>query len=79
MKNFCLIGASGYIAERHMKAILETKNNLNLAYDINDSVGIIDSYFPESEFFTDYKNFQEYLKKCQKNTSSKINYFSIYL
>ena len=48
MKNFALIGAAGYIAPRHMKAIKETENNLVAALDKNDSVGIIDSYFPNS-------------------------------
>ena len=50
MKKFGLIGASGYIAPRHMKAIKETKNDLLAAYDKFDSVGIIDSYFPHSSF-----------------------------
>ena len=48
MKDFALIGAAGYIAPRHMKAIKETGNNLVSALDINDSVGIIDSYFPNA-------------------------------
>ena len=51
MNNFSLIGAAGYIAPRHMKAIKETNNNLLACYDINDSVGIIDSYFPYASFF----------------------------
>ena len=50
MMNFALIGASGYIAPRHMKAIKETKNNLISALDKFDSVGIMDSYFPKAEF-----------------------------
>ena len=54
MKNFALIGASGYIAPRHMKAIKETKHNLAVCYDKNDSVGIIDSISPQSEFFTEF-------------------------
>ncbi|MCF8227639.1 MAG: oxidoreductase, partial [Bacteroidales bacterium] len=51
-KRFGLIGAAGYIAPRHMKAIKETGHELLAALDKNDSVGIIDSYFPESDFFT---------------------------
>jgi UDP-N-acetyl-2-amino-2-deoxyglucuronate dehydrogenase len=51
MKNFALIGAAGYVAPRHMKAIKETGNNLLAAFDPNDSVGIIDSYFPDASFF----------------------------
>ena len=49
-KNFALIGASGYIAPRHLKAIKETGNNLVAALDPFDSVGIMDSYFPETNF-----------------------------
>ena len=51
MKNFALIGAAGYIAPRHMKAIKETNNNLIASLDRFDSVGIIDSYFPDADFF----------------------------
>ena len=57
MKNFALIGAAGYIAPRHMKAIKETGNNLIVAYDISDSVGIIDSFFPKSSFFNCFNEF----------------------
>ena len=53
MKNFALIGAAGYIAPRHMRAIKDLGCNLSVAYDINDSVGIIDSISPQSEFFTE--------------------------
>lgn len=52
MKNFALIGAAGYIAPRHMKAIKETNNNLVAALDKNDSVGILDSYFPDADFLS---------------------------
>ena len=60
MKNFALIGAAGYIAPRHMRAIKDTGNVLVSAYDINDSVGIIDSISPQSEFFTEFERFQEH-------------------
>lgn len=53
MKNFALIGASGYIATRHFKAIKDTDNNLLAALDRFDSVGIIDSYFPDADFFVE--------------------------
>ena len=53
MKNFALIGAAGYIAPRHIKAIADTGNNLMVAYDKFDSVGRLDSSFPECEFFTE--------------------------
>ena len=51
------MGAAGYIAPRHLKAIKQTGNNLLLAFDINDSVGIMDSHFPEAEFFTEFEEF----------------------
>lgn len=60
MKKFALIGAAGYIAPRHMKAIKELGHDLDCAYDINDSVGIIDSISPESEFFTEFERFYHY-------------------
>ena len=53
MKNFALIGASGYIAPRHLKAIKDTNNNLLAALDRFDSVGIMDSYFPNVDFFVE--------------------------
>ncbi len=57
MENFALIGAGGYIAPRHMKAIKDTGNNLIAALDKNDSVGILDNYFPEADFFTEFERF----------------------
>ncbi len=60
MKKFALIGAAGYIAPRHMKAIKELGHDLTCAYDINDSVGIIDSISPQSEFFTEFERFYHY-------------------
>ena len=60
MKNFALIGLGGYIAPRHLKAIRETGNNLVSAYDRNDSVGIIDSYFPKASFFTEQELFDRH-------------------
>ena len=56
MKKFALIGAAGYIAPRHLKAIKETGNTLAVAMDVNDSVGIMDSHFPEAEFFTEFED-----------------------
>lgn len=61
MKKFGLIGAAGYIAPRHMKAIQETGNDLVVATDVSDSVGIIDSYFPEARFFTDFEQFDAHV------------------
>lgn len=76
MKNFALIGAAGYIAPRHMKAIKETDNQLIAALDKNDSVGIIDSYFPEASFFTEYERFDRHIDKL-KRVGKKIDYVSI--
>ncbi len=61
MKNFALIGAAGYIAPRHMKAIKDTGNNLVAALDKNDSVGVIDSYFPSADFFVEFERFDRHI------------------
>lgn len=76
MKNFVLIGAAGYIAPRHMQAIKATGNNLIAAYDPFDSVGIIDSYFPEADFFTEFERFDRHIEKLKRN-GIKIDYVSI--
>jgi UDP-N-acetyl-2-amino-2-deoxyglucuronate dehydrogenase len=76
MKNFALIGAGGYIAPRHMKAIKDTGNNLIAALDKHDSVGILDSYFPETDFFTEYERFDRYLEK-QKRSGNKTDFVSV--
>ncbi len=78
MSNFALIGAAGYIAPRHLKAIKETGNNLSVALDIFDSVGIIDSFFPNADFFTEPERFDRHLDKLRrKGNSNKIDYVSI--
>lgn len=78
MKNFALIGAAGYIAPRHMQAIKATGNDLVAALDINDSVGIIDSYFPGAEFFTEFERFDRHVDKLHRSKSGKkIDYVSI--
>ncbi|NOZ48251.1 MAG: Gfo/Idh/MocA family oxidoreductase [Chlorobi bacterium] len=74
--NFALIGAAGYIAVRHMKAINETGNTLVAALDKNDSVGIIDSYFPNADFFTEFERFDRHIDKLSR-TDKKIDYVSI--
>ncbi len=76
-KNFALIGASGYIAPRHMNAIKETNNILLAALDPFDSVGIMDSYFPKANFFTETERFDRYLDKKRRNEEEKIDYVSI--
>jgi UDP-N-acetyl-2-amino-2-deoxyglucuronate dehydrogenase len=77
MKNFALIGAAGYIAPRHMRAIKDLGHNLSVAYDINDSVGIIDSIFPNSEFFTEFERFQEFSHQLQRSPSTRLDYVAI--
>lgn len=77
MKNFALIGAAGYIAPRHMRAIKDTGNRLSVAYDINDSVGIIDSISPESEFFTEFERFHEFAHFLKRDTQTALDYVSI--
>ncbi|MDX1462816.1 MAG: Gfo/Idh/MocA family oxidoreductase [Marinirhabdus sp.] len=77
MKNFALIGAAGYIAPRHLKAIKETDNNLLAAFDPNDSVGILDSYFPESDFFVEFERFDRHISKLQFEKNVNLDYVSI--
>lgn len=77
MKNFALIGAAGYIAPRHMKAIKETGNDLVAAVDRCDSVGIIDSYFPGASFFTEFERFDRFVDKWHREQGRKIEYVSI--
>ena len=74
---FGLIGAAGYIAPRHMKAIKETGNELVAALDLNDSVGIIDSYFPEADFFIEPERYDRHLDKLRRKKGQKIDYVSI--
>jgi UDP-N-acetyl-2-amino-2-deoxyglucuronate dehydrogenase len=76
MKNFALIGAGGYIAPRHMKAIKDTGNNLIAALDKNDSVGILDSYFPDADFFTEFERFDRHLEKL-KRQGKKIDFVTV--
>lgn len=65
--SFALIGAAGYIAPRHMRAIKETGNDLVCALDPNDSVGIIDSYFPNADFFTEFERFDRHVDKLHRS------------
>lgn len=75
-KKFALIGAAGYIAPRHMKAIKDTGNSLVAAFDPNDSVGIMDSYFPNAAFFTEFERFDRHVEKLRR-TGDKLDYVSI--
>jgi UDP-N-acetyl-2-amino-2-deoxyglucuronate dehydrogenase len=75
-KRFALIGAAGYIAPRHLRAIKDTQNVLVAAYDPNDSVGIIDSYFPEASFFTEFERFDRHIDKLRRS-EQQLDYVSI--
>lgn len=76
IKNFALIGVAGYIADRHLKAIKETNNNLVASLDKFDCVGKIDSFFPDSDFFTEYERFDRHIDKLKRN-STQIDFVSI--
>jgi UDP-N-acetyl-2-amino-2-deoxyglucuronate dehydrogenase len=76
MKLFTLIGAAGYIAPRHMKAIKETNNLLLAAYDPYDGVGVMDSYFPSASFFTEFERFDRHLEKLRRSGHG-LDYVSI--
>lgn len=75
--NFALIGAAGYIAPRHMKAIRETGNTLVAALDPFDSVGIIDSYFPDAHFFIEPERFDRHLDKLRRKGEGRVDYVGI--
>lgn len=78
MYNFALIGAAGYIAPRHMKAIKDTGNVLVTALDPHDAVGVIDSYFPASTFFVEFERFDRHVEKLKRQGEDKrIHYVSI--
>ncbi|MCH3923899.1 MAG: Gfo/Idh/MocA family oxidoreductase [Bacteroidales bacterium] len=76
MKNFGIIGVGGYIAPRHLKAIKDTGNNLIVALDKSDSVGIMDSYFPQCSFYTEYERFDRFVEKI-KHTENKLDFVSV--
>ncbi len=77
-KNFALIGAAGYIAPRHMQAIKATGNRLLAAFDPNDSVGIIDSHFPEADFFTEFERFDRHVDLRRRAANgNQVDYVSI--
>ena len=76
LTSFALIGAAGYIAPRHMKAIKAISGDLKVAYDPNDSVGVIDSYFPDAHFFVEFERFDRHIDKLRRR-GEKIDYVSI--
>ena len=76
--HFALIGAAGYIAPRHMKAIRDTGNQLAVAYDPNDSVGILDSHFPQADFFVEFERFDRHLEKLHRDPARpSVDYVSV--
>ena len=77
VRNFAMIGVGGYIAPRHLKAIKDTGNLLVAALDKNDSVGILDSFFPDAAFFTEFERFDRYIDKWHRDGHKKIEYISI--
>jgi UDP-N-acetyl-2-amino-2-deoxyglucuronate dehydrogenase len=72
MKRFAVIGVGGYIAPRHLRAIKNTGNVVVAALDKNDSVGIIDSYFPEADFFTEFERFDRHLELLRRQGAEKV-------
>lgn len=76
MKKFALIGAAGYIAPRHLKAIKDTGNHLLAAFDPNDSVGIIDSFFPNADFFVEFERFDRHVEKLRRQGAG-IDYVAV--
>ena len=76
VRQFALMGAAGYIAPRHFKAIKETGNNLLAAVDPFDSVGIMDSFFPECSFFKEFELFDRHLSKA-KGEGQGVDYLAV--
>ena len=77
MKNFAMIGVAGYIAPRHLKAIKDTDNQLIAALDKFDSVGIMDSYFPNADFFVEFERFDRHIEKIKRKDNVQLDYVSI--
>ncbi len=76
--NFAMTGVAGYIAPRHLKAIKETGNRLVAAVDPNDSVGILDSYFDDCKFFTEFERFDRHIEKLRRlGAERRVNYVTI--
>ncbi|MFI5236425.1 MAG: Gfo/Idh/MocA family protein [Ignavibacteriales bacterium] len=78
MKNFAITGVAGYIAPRHLQAIKDTGNRLVAAVDPHDSVGILDKYYPDVSFFTEFERFDRHLEKLRREKNQyKVDYVSI--
>ncbi len=76
MTTYALIGAAGYIAPRHLKAIKETNGTLAVAHDVTDSVGVLDSHFPDADFFTEFERFEAHLHFLRQR-SMPVDFVSI--
>lgn len=77
MKNFALIGAAGFIAPRHLKAIKDTKNTLIAAVDKHDCVGVMDSFFPQTSFFVEFERFDRHIEKLRREKNIPLDFVSI--
>ena len=79
MKRFAMLGAAGYVAPRHMRAIRDTGNDLVAAMDVNDSVGVIDGFFPNAYFFREFERFDRHLDKLRRadGAASAIDFVTI--
>ena len=77
VKNFAIVGVAGYIAPRHLKAIKDTGNDLVAALDKFDSVGIMDSYFPNADFFVEFERFDRHVEKLKYDKGVNLDYVSI--
>src|SRR5262249_44259078 len=76
--NFALLGAAGFVAPRHLKAIADTKNDLIAAVDPHDSVGILDRYFPNAAFFTEVERFDRFLEKRRREGEARrVHYVTV--
>lgn len=77
-KNFALIGCAGYVAPRHLQAIKDTGNRLVAALDLHDSVGILDKFFPDARFFTEFERFDRHIEKLRRaDEKDRVHYVSI--
>jgi UDP-N-acetyl-2-amino-2-deoxyglucuronate dehydrogenase len=78
VRNFALIGAAGYVAPRHMRAVRETGNRLVAAADPHDSVGVLDRYFPEVRYFPEIERFDRHLEKLRRGSEERrVHWLSI--
>jgi UDP-N-acetyl-2-amino-2-deoxyglucuronate dehydrogenase len=78
MKNFALAGVAGYIAPRHLQAIRDSGNRLVAAVDPHDSVGILDRFFPEASYFTEFERFDRHIEKLRRGPEEqRVHFMSI--